>query len=544
MNFFSAIQARLSTFGPLHLGAGTDYYPTGYVIKEGYLHAFSEQALLQGLGASGVSQLAQLAEKGNEESLLNIQNQIHASAEKLLPLASHSVWVTPGIAAFYSSRVGKVAQRESGGRGVQNKLQIQRTFSNPHNHQPVIPGSAIKGAIRTAWLDFLNQGKAPMRDPRNKRDGKESNQSLQKRLLENEGVTDDPFSLLKISDAPYQHADGIAPTEIWFSISRKRKQRPDRSPQGVQNLLECIGPWRAQAFSFDIRFMNGSRKERKTSVKAPATCDELTRICNAYYLPKLKRELEELGEREGYFDAHWLAQLQKLLAGELGQALADGKSMLLRIGKHSGAEDKTLNGARQIEIKTGKGKQSEYRDSTTEIRLAAQQTGDLKNLLPFGWVLVELSDTVLPQTHNFLRQQAEAAYQRHKKEVDLLAQRKELQKKREEAALAQRQREAEKAAIDEAERQREESASPLERKAITLEKQIKNLKGVSAGDKRMSDFWNELRNCIDTFNTEGSAAERQKLNDRIKICIKESNISISNKKEKEYKALLRSLLDP
>lgn len=468
MSLFTSLQARVSTLGPLHLGAGTDYYPTGYVIKAGYLHAFSDQALLHGLGGSGLSQLAQLAEKGSEDSLLGIQRQIHASADRLMPLASHSVWVASGVAALYDSRIGQVAQRESGGRRIQNKLQIQRTFANPYNHQPVIPGSAIKGAIRTAWLDHLNQGQPAQYDPGNRRDGKESSQDLQKRLLDNRDVTDDPFSLLKISDAPYLHGDDIAATEVWFSISRKRRQLPNRSPQGVQNLLECIGPWRALAFAFDIRFMDASRALRKTTTRAPANPAELIAVCNNYYLPKLMRELEELGEREGYFSQEWQQPLQNLLSGELGQALSNGKAMLLRLGKHSGAEDKTLNGVRQIKIMTGQGKLPEYRDRTTEIRLAAHQPADLKNLLPFGWVLVEFPDSQLPQTHAFLRQQAEPAYKRKQQEDDWARTRNEMLHNLEQQALLERQRVEARAAAEAAEEQRlaERAALPLEQQAI------------------------------------------------------------------------------
>lgn len=536
MSFITTLNARISTLGPLHLGTGEDYYPTGYVIKEGYLHAFDDHALLAGLGKNGVSQLAQLAEKGNEGNLLAIQRQIYSCADQLMALASHSVWVAPGIAQFYNSRIGQIAQKEADGSKVQNKLQVQRTFSNPYSHQPIIPGSALKGAIRTAWLDHLNGGNPLL----NKQ---EKNQDLQKRLLGNKSVTDDPFSLLKVSDASYVHPDSIAPTEIWFSISRKRKQRPDRSPQGVQNLLECIGPWRAKSFAFDIRFITG--KLRETTTRVPSTPQELISVCNAYYLPKLKHELETLGERERYFSETWLIPLQRLLSGELGQALSAGKAMLLRLGKYSGAEDKTLNGVRQIRILTKKdpvtGKQgSETRNQTTEVRLAAQHSGDLKNLLPFGWVLVEFEDTVLPQTHAFLRQQAEPAYQRRQQEAAWIKRREDELQQQAQKAEELRQRELEKAAQAEAEKQRLAAfaALPPELQELEKFKEILSKDTASAGKGLGSPLANELRNLVN--NAQSWAPEwKAKALECVELAFK--HLVVDRKKNDKAKALWKQL---
>lgn len=537
MSFFISLNARLSTLGPLHLGSGEDYYPTGYVIKDGYLHAFNDSALLQALGSNGTQQLAKLAETGSEDSLREIQRHIHGKAEKLQALATHSVWVTPGIAAFYDSRVRQVAQREAGGRRVQNRLQIQRTFANPHNHQPIIPGSALKGAIRTAWLDHLNSGQHA--------ESGEKNQELQKRLLGNKGITDDPFSLLKVSDAPYQHPEKLGASEVWFGISRKRRQLPDRSPQGVQNLLECIGPWRAHAFSFDIRFMEGGL--RQTSTRAPSNPAELIKVCNAYYLPKLKEELATLGEREGYFSQNWQRPLQQLLTGELGHALTSGKAMLLRLGKHSGAEDKTLNGLRQIKILTKRDpatrrQGSENREHTTEVRLAARQSSELKDLLPFGWVLVEF-DYELPQTHAFLRQQAEPTYQRQQQEAGWAEHRLAAQRQQEQKAAEQRQLEKEKAAAAEAEKQRlaaRENLPPEQKKLEEFAEKL-NKDTASIGKGLGSPLADDLRTLIK--EAEGWSAEwRPQAREQVQKAFE--HLKVDRKKNDKAKELWKRLAEP
>lgn len=531
MSFITTLNGRISTLGPLHLGTGEDYYPTGYVIKEGYLHAFDDHALLAGMGKDGVSQLAQLAEQARKEALPKIQRLIYDNAENLLPFTNYSIWTVEGIQSFYEDRI-------LGKESDYNKLQIHRTFANPHTCQPIIAGSAIKGAIRTAWLDLQNAGKEAEDDPKS-RDGKEKSDRLQKRVLGYKKVEEDGFSLLKISDASYLQSSEISGREIWFGISKKRNQAETKRPPYSGNfLLECISPWLSRAFAFDIRLMKGASMS-----KIPTSINELIFTCNSYYLPKLIEELNTLGIREGYFSRAWLDSLLNLLNGELGQALNQGKAMLLRLGKHSGAEDKTLNGARHIKIMR-QGQSPAYRKRTIEVRLASpverKEVNRTTTFLPFGWVLVEFEDTDLPQTHAFLRQQAEPAYQRRQQEAAWIKRREDELQQQAKKAEELRQRELEKAAQAEAEKQRLAAfaALPPELQELEKFKEILSKDTASAGKGLGSPLANELRNLVN--NAQSWAPEwKAKALECVELAFK--HLVVDRKKNDKAKALWKQL---
>lgn len=483
---FSISQCRISTLSPLHLGCGEDYLPTHYVIQNDYLHAYGDQQLLQALGPQGLTRLLHIVESGKPDAILNARREVLNHADRLVPLASHSVWVANGVARLYQDRVVSVAQRETD-RHITNELAIQRTYSNPFNHQPVLPGSAVKGAIRTAWLNRLNKGANTQRG--------EKSQALEQRLLEKgRKVEEDPFYLLKVADAGYHSPHQLKAGEIWFAVSRKRQPHPDRQPSNLNTLLECIGPGRDRCFGLDIRFLDGSL--RGGSRLVPLNQKELIDACNLYYVPKLLKELNQLGEQAGYLAAGWVSGLKTLLAGELGQALQQGQAMLLRLGKHSGAEDKTLDGARSIRIKTPKGQDDKFLPHTTEVRLAAQTSQQPTALLPFGWVLVEFEHTPpLPGVRTLLADLSEPARARQGQEQQQESARQ--QALAEQALAAQRAREqaeaAARAAEEQARRQAELASLPPQMQAMAALREAMDANPAARGEGPTGVLYQQLR---------------------------------------------------
>ena len=418
--FMQVHRCTLSTLGPVHLGTGEDYLPTHYIIDDGYLHAFDDMALLKGLGPQGLNNLLTIVERGDDSALLAVRREILKHKDKLIPLASHSRYVRDGIASLYSQRVVNVAQREDGreARNINNALKIARTASNPYSHQPELTGSAIKGAIRTAWLD--TQLKLLLKENPRATNDRDFNRNHSKVLLQNSNVTDDPFYSLKVSDGSYHHHEGLAPTETLFAVGVRRKPSEKFAAKPLNTMLECISPWRDRCFNFDIRFLdNRLRTETgKDSGIVPTSLAEMAKACNDYYLPKLYDELAQLGDEGRYLQQDWISSFKTLLSGQspLLKALLEQKAMLLRIGKHSGAEDKTLNGARLIKILKEKGEQPEYRANTTQVRLAGSQQNQQHDLLPFGWVVIEFDDTNIPELRQVMHEQSAPARARLAKE--------------------------------------------------------------------------------------------------------------------------------
>lgn len=394
----------ISSLTPIHIGCGEDYYPTNYVIKDGALHHFSAEGMIQALSLAERNALATKAMQKGADGLKALQAGIYANSDALIEQATHSVPVTEAMEHFYQSRVGKVAQHEKQGRKIQNILEIQRHAYNPYTQQPYIAGSGIKGAIRTALLDQLNDHKDHNFDE-NRSAPRHAGEQLQKKLIEYQNITDDPFRLLKISDAPYQHPDELNGLEIRFIVNRKKQQRKKMESQGIPLKMECLPANRSKSLSFDIRFLDSTEK----SIPQMRDIQQLVNICNAYYLPQLENELRLLHDLN-YVNPIWRQEIQNLLDGEIGRAIAKQQVFLLRLGKQAGAESKTVEGVRHIKITQGKRMPAKYQDHTTTIWMAADDKDQQHNLLPLGWVLVELDDAALSQTHQFLKDNAHVDY--------------------------------------------------------------------------------------------------------------------------------------
>ncbi|GEM_PF-424818 len=431
----------VTPLSPVHMGTDADYEPTGYVIDDGALFEFDGIGALAALPAAERERLDRiLAAKADDRMLREVQGFFHANRERLIGHSRRQVRVNPTIEAFYKDRVGQVAQHEQGGRKVQNKLEIQRTAWNPVSGRPILPGSGLKGAIRTALLNtaLLNKVNRGQRLKHNERNGE-----LQTRLFDfRPGKFElDPMRLIHLGDAPLDAGVGLA-TRVWFALNRKKHPvekngvliQSQAEQRNLYQLLECLPPLHPRAFagSLTVQDLDPVGNAPNTP-KQRFSIDEIALACNGFYRSILGDELELLAQR-GYVDTDWKKRIERLLDA-LQPAFDAGRAFLLRAGRHSGAESVTLNGVRSIRIKdrrVEKGFANEIRDAKrnytsmddnvliykgeeiplpVKLRdLSVTKSGELyyflpksktlwlagherqaqRGLLPFGWLLVEI----------------------------------------------------------------------------------------------------------------------------------------------------------
>ena len=398
MNFLESRRLLISTLSPVHVGCGEDYDPTHYVIEDDTLYEFEPGAALAALTVQDRDQLLKIVSSpANDRMLQQVQAFFYHRRQALISTASRRVPVGPKMVAFYQKRVGKTVQVEGDGAQLLNRLEIERTFFNPSNGVPVLPGSGLKGAMRTALLDEINEGK-PLQD-------QEKNLALQQRLFRYDRFEQDPMRLVQLADALFLDGEGVG-SELHFAVNRRRKPpKPgERSMQsqaeqrGLYQLLECVPAARFRAFAggLTIQRLEGvtDSRDRLPAANLRWSAADIAAACNRFYRPQLETELKQMQERD-YLDANWVALLSRLLDGPVGERLNRNEAFLLRVGRHSGAESVTLDGVRNIKILLGKdvetGKQRfENRTTGTSWWLAASDIQDRAGMLPFGWLLVEL----------------------------------------------------------------------------------------------------------------------------------------------------------
>ena len=473
-NFLNHYTLKYTPLSPIHIGTDESYQPGNYVIDDeaGALYSFDSHAALAGLTASDRQQLLAIVNSKPDDTLLTkVQAFFHHHREKLLAFAMPPVPTASGIKSLYEKRMGKTAQHEGQGRRVINKLEIERTFYNPVNGQPLLPGSSIKGAIRTALLDGVNNAK-PLID-RNER-----NQQLQKRLFDGTFHTD-PMRLVSIGDAGWQGCADKPACQIQFAVNRKRHPvikngqlaKSQAEASNLYQLLECVVPHHYQSFTGSLTLHN-TQSVAQDNRKLPKqqlhwTAKDLAQACNAFYMPLFWQELAAMKERD-YLNTDWLKQMEQLLGDGLLKRLDNGDAFLLRVGRHSGAEALTLNGVRSIKIMQGRGERPIWEKQPLTWWLAADDVSNKQGLLPFGWLLVEINpkapDSALQQWLENGSSDLSAWMQQQLAKQNALKQKVELIQQQEQQKIEAEQQLAEQTRLQQqADQQRLAELSPLER---------------------------------------------------------------------------------
>lgn len=493
MNPFTAYRLHITPLSPVHIGTGESYQPTNYVIEDGALHEFDTGAAMAALTAKDREDLLKIASgKPDADMLKALQGFFYNRRQPLQAHAVNCIPVLDGIAELYDKRVGKTAQHEGGGKQVINRLEIDRAAYNPVTRLPVLFGSSLKGAIRTALLDWKNQGQ-PLRNRQ------ERSSDLQQRLFNfRAGKFElDPLRLVQLADAYWQGEAGLPAALVQLAVNRKKHPVKDtngqlRKAMGENlyqiQILECVPGWHYRGFAsqLNVQCLNGIAEANQRDERRLPAADlrfgiaHIVQACNRFFLPILTNERKILRE-QGFLDTAWSQAVNQTLA--LAQdKIKQGQAFLLRVGRHSGAESVTLagEGVRNIKIMKGKGQPPDYADAAKTLWLAADDKDQRQNLLPFGWLLVEVEpfDAPTPDWPE-LRELCEP----HLKTARAFAKQRESQRE----ALQQARAEAEAHRRVEAEQARIEAEQKAEAARLEAERQAK-LAGMSEQGRQVEIF--------------------------------------------------------
>jgi CRISPR-associated protein Csm5 len=398
MTAWTVYRLWLTPLAPIHIGTGLEYEPSHYVIEGDTLHVFDLGTIAQVLSPKDREELGRLVDRRPDDMLPRaVQQFFYTRRDQLLPHATQRVPVQPGVVALYRSRVGEKAQHEGRERRVITRLEIGRTVSCPVTQRPILPGSSLKGAIRTALLDQVNAGAPPLP---HEQTGLHQFQGRLFRYIRPDGrsldLCRDPMRLIQVADASWQSAPDMPATMITFAVNKPKDhiaEQPGTERQTGHNpnlphLLECLMPFHYRGFVAQLTLQRLGPVASSPGVPEEAfqfALPQIAEACTRFYRPLLEHELALLRAR-GWLDPDWATAIETLLQSE---ALATGGAFLLRVGRHCGAESVTLNGVRRIKIRSGPGQASETRAETTTMWLAAQEPSQTTKFVPFGWLLVE-----------------------------------------------------------------------------------------------------------------------------------------------------------
>lgn len=534
-DFLHSLPLALTPLTPVHIGCGEDYEPTGYTIHDGVLYGFDPaQAELN------KQERAELSRLGEEGKWLEIQSffrrtpAFREAAKKGLP-------VTGEIDQLYEKSLAPL-QEGKRNAGANNRLDIQRTIYHPQSEMPYVPGSALKGAIRTAVLDRLLEKSSGV--GRSWQSGKAA--ELEQRLLGLQGrdFSRSAFRFLKVADMQPQ---GQVRRQVIMAHQHKKKAVIDRKTGLVKEAAtipvkkEIILPGQYRCFGGSLQLAAPHEKALPpVQLKSAST---IAQDCNDYYLPQLEHEWELLAAR-GLVSEAWLARLRKLFApgGEIRRAMEAGQVFLARLGMLGGAESKTyrsVSGFASIRIMRGKGQQPDFRSETTTVWLGYLDGEEQPCCQPFGWALAEIDPKgEMPSLQAWCEEEG-----RHHPDFGRIRQTIEAMRSKALAKKQQRENEAREIAARRQQEAAEEQAKAARRAAMpACDREIADIAELIGKVKKGDAGGTEARLCRERLEAAADnwqdMAERKKLADSIAPLLKKKDLA--NKKFKELLARLRN----
>lgn len=545
MKTHDSYRFHITPLSPVHIGTGECYEPTNYVIdSDAILHEFDTGGVMAALDAAERRQLLAIAGgRPGPGMIKDLQRFFHERRARLADEAVNRIPVLPGIARIYADRVGQTAQREDSGRELINQLEIDRCAYHPVTRKPVLFGSSLKGAMRTALLDRINQGQ---RAPEAK--GLHEFQGRLFHYLNPRGRFDlerDPLRLLQLSDAAWQGGPDGPAAQIYLAVNRKKAPVRDREGrelramgENLSRFRECVPAWEYRAFAGQLNLQTltaGGDSQKQPDFRFDL--GDIADACNHFYRPIIDREIESLSAR-GFLDSAWAASIRTLLKATESR-MQQGQAFLLRVGRHSGAESVTVNGVRKIRIMKGKGQPQEQAAEARTWWLAAGDRDQRSGLLPFGWVLVEVGEIdgglpAWPALESLCQPTREAARVFAEREQQRREQREQHQAlRREELLAAQRAAEAAEAeAAAEADR-----LANLSENQLKLEKLLARMSPANRGRGPGDQLYNAVREML-LAGVEWDLTDRQALHAAAIQIFEHLGIAKDNKNRK---ALLRGL---
>jgi len=352
----------IRTLAPVHIGCDEVYEPTGFVLDETSctLNSFQPLEFVRSLGKKDLERLTVICRRGSLESILELYKFMRGKSAP-----GHKVKACKGLVEQYQKTLSIGTGDKRRIQQELNNFTISRTAFHPVTLSPYIPGSAIKGALRTAYLNGQQHAKNPgkMRFPAD----------LEKTLLDGGSFHTDPFRLLKVSDF---YPVGPCNASIVFAVNEKKTPSKFQA-RGPYQILEVIEP--GAIFLGTIQIVPPLTTE---IIKTPLTTKSLLDSCQNFYMREKLREDDELAD----------IAIPKTVSVKKG-------GILMRLGRHSGAECLTIEGQRHIRIMQGKGNPPTWNsEGATTFWLAAEASAkyDKKKLSPFGWTSLEEASEYQP----------------------------------------------------------------------------------------------------------------------------------------------------
>lgn len=376
---------RLIALSPIHIGAGEDLEPTEYVVEEGHIHHFNLSAIHRYLPNGFLNKLGSLAEKATTtQDLLQIRGHFDHHKSHLATFSHSSYLCTAEIAQLYSDSISSHAHK---GNKAINQLQIARHTYNPYSQELYIPGSSIKGTLRTLIGNALAKNqKLPLK---NKFQKDIEPQAIEQILYGHASADHDPYKILKVSDT------NTTPMRRFEKLTNQKRVIKDGQTQGGSIPVKVETLLAGAELSFSVNYHSQNLQQSDAIAKLQATLPNLKalpQLAKSFYNPIINTELAEMAQ-DNRVDSNWVKAFMQLYRWQQQHPQA----FLIRLGHYAGGQTKTYANNRHIKnSKPGKDIKVTTGDRAHTYWLSSEKT-------PMGWALVIPQDQNTQELDNLLQ---------------------------------------------------------------------------------------------------------------------------------------------
>jgi len=351
---------KLDILSPVHIGTGDEIDPMSYIMT-------SESG---GASCHVIDAQAWAADYPDPEALSEVFSgaNIPAIRDFLTRKIDPAIYGLRRIMVS-SQNIFDQYEKKLSDRRATHQLLFSPCM-NTSNQVPFIPGSSIKGALRTAVIDWLDREKklglkaARAKDKR----GNAYRNRLESVLGK---ISDSVFKQLKISDVP-GFADStllVEPLEI------RRKEGKTATPKNTCEVMPSRMLGNADQSTLYARIGIGDQTrpaDRRLTLPGGQGWDwsELAALVNAYFLKRFEKE------RTKFYGLPNFKKARPAIKGLDTELKCEKGQMLLRLGHYS-----------QVEFVTVEDNKPLTRTLKDGTRMPHGTTRSLANgLFPFGWV--------------------------------------------------------------------------------------------------------------------------------------------------------------
>lgn len=334
------------TVSPLHIGTGDDIEPFSYVIKEGHLYYYDLTKFILMINDNQRKELLKRISNPGSAAIMPVRKYLselfNPELHKDTLLYDYEL-KHKNVIKYYDERFTEKK------KDTINSLAVSTIYRN-HFHNAIIPGSSIKGMVRSAFIKLYNLENTEEKLP----------------------INEDPFKFVKIYDGIREKRTSV---NIAF-IHHILKDKLEIGENTQTSLIEYVAPKQSFSVEFNVDLTKNYSKVNNEYFKGISdnftSGKTLINMLNKFYKPKFDKLYNIILKQAGA-DHPFIQNVEKSKA-----AAKNGVIAFVQLGKYGGQE--MYDGAGQKKLK--------YRRYLSYNQIERERDLYMQNLMPLGWVAV------------------------------------------------------------------------------------------------------------------------------------------------------------